>query len=137
MAAGRPAPAAGSAAAVAAAMGAALAAKTARLSGRYRTDAEALADAADALRDRAIALAEADATGVTAAMTAGAPSAADPSAVPRQIAELADDLLRLADTLVENANPRLYADALAARCLAEAARGAVDAIVDSNDGPDG
>lgn len=130
----RPGPAAGSAAALAAAMGAALAGKTARLSLRQLSGAEALADVADTLRDRALTLAADDAAGVAATLTSAADGPADPSAVPREIGEVADAVGRLADRLTEHGNPRLRADALAARHLATAARTMADHVVRSNEG---
>lgn len=131
---GRPAPAAGSAAAINLGLGAALAGKTARLSGQHRADAEALAQAADAIRDRAVALAEADAEGVSATISGEQSAPIDINAVPRQIAELAGELAELAERLAARCNPRLRADAVSAWCMADAASGVIDAILHSNDG---
>lgn len=149
MSATTPGPAAGSAAAMAVGMAAALTAKTARLSIRHLQDADGLARAADRWRERASELAGADASNVTAMLTPdpsrgpgsphstdppghGCPARPDPSTIPRQIGELAGEVARLAARLSELGNPRLRADALAARHLAEAAGAAVEAIVRSN-----
>lgn len=132
MASGEPGPSAGSAAGVATATAAALVAKTARLSGRQLGDAEERAAAADALRERAHALADADARGVRAMLTAAPDAPADPSAIPREIGEVADAVGRLAADLAAHANPRLRADAAAAGHLAAAARAVIDGIVRSN-----
>lgn len=137
MASGEPGPSAGSAAGLAAAVAAALVAKTARLSGRQLSDAAARAEAADELRDRALTLADADAAGVRAMLTSGADAPADPSAVPAQIGEVAAAVGRLAAPLVEQGNPRLQADAVAARQLAAAAGACIEAILRSNAGPPG
>ena len=136
MSSGAPGPSAGSAAGLATALGAALAAKTARLSRRQLGDAGAdeRAAAAEALRDRALALADADAAGVRAMLTSGADAPADPSAVPAQIGEVAAAVGRLADLLVEQGNPRLHADAAGAGHLAATARAVIDAILRSNQG---
>lgn len=145
-----PGPAAGSAAALAAAMGAALTGKTARLSHRQLggagvvaragttcavgagAGADVLAHAADTLRDRALALAGDDAAGVVATLGSAVDGPADPSAVPREIGEVADAVGKLAARLTEHGNPRLRADVVAARHLAAAARTMVDAVVRSN-----
>lgn len=133
MSADRPAPAAGSAAAVTAGMAAALLGKAARLSRRQRDDADSLADSSDALRERALELAEADAAAVTAMFSAGGTGPSDPSAVPREIAELAAQVAQLAARLSEHVNPRLHADAVAAQHLAEAARASINTVMRSND----
>src|SRR5699024_6148850 len=100
---------------------------------RRSSDLERAA-AAEALRDRAITLAEADAAGVRAMLTSGADAPADPSAVPAQIGEVAAAVGRLADLLVEQGNPRLHADAAGAGQLAAAAGASIDAILRSNQG---
>ncbi|WP_147916008.1 cyclodeaminase/cyclohydrolase family protein [Ruania zhangjianzhongii] len=143
MASGAPGPSAGSAAGLAAAMAAALVAKTARLSGRQLAAADELADAdelaeeADTWRERALALAEADAAGVRALLTSGTDAPTDPSAIPAQIGEVAAAVERLAATLAEQGNPRLHADAVAAGQLAGAAGISIDAILRSNAGAPG
>lgn len=135
MSSGEPGPSAGSAAGLVAAVAAALVAKTARLSGGQLADAAARAEAADELRERALALADADAAGVRAMLTSGADAPADPSAVPAEIGEVAAAVGRLAAPLVEQGNPRLHADAVAAGQLAAAAGASIDAILRSNAGP--
>ena len=134
MSSGEPGPSAGSAAGLAAALAAALGAKAARLSGRQLPDADQHAAAADDLRDRALALAEADAAGVRAMLTSAPDSPADPSTTPREIGEVADAVGLLAATLATRGNPRLHADAAAAGHLATAARAGIDAILRSNRG---
>ena len=127
----KPGPAAGSAAALSAAMAAALIQKAARLSARQLPDAEDLAGRAGALRRRLLELAEEDASAVIAMLTGTGPSG--PAAtVPRQIGDHAAELAELADRLSSKGNPRLLADAVSARRLAEAAEAAVVAIVESN-----
>lgn len=143
----RPDPAAGTAAALAAAMAAALAGKAARLSRRHLDDADGLVAEADALRERALSLAMADASAVAAMGAAVQPassdearsrtardSVADAIAVPRDIGELAADVKRLATHLGDHGNPRLRADAQAACHLADASAATADAIVRSNEG---
>lgn len=141
MSSGAPGPSAGSAAGLVTAVAAALVAKTARLSRRQLGDADADADeraaAAEALRDRALTLAEDDAAGVRAMLTSGADAPADPSAVPAHIGEVAAAVGRLADLLVEQGNPRLHADAVAAGQLAAAAGASIEAILRSNARPAG
>jgi methenyltetrahydrofolate cyclohydrolase len=147
MAAQRPAPAAGSAAAVAVAMGAALVGKAARLSRRHLDDSEEMVERADALRDRALGLAEADAAAVAAMGHAVRPArsdeahgreardtVADAVAVPREVGEVAAEVGRLATEVGEHGNPRLRADAQAAKHLVDAAAATADAIVRSNEG---
>ncbi|WP_166998817.1 cyclodeaminase/cyclohydrolase family protein [Paramicrobacterium fandaimingii] len=137
MASGAPGPSGGSAAALAAALGAALAAKCARLSGRQLDDAGEHADTADALKERALALADEDARGVRAMLNSAADAPADPSATPRKIAEVASDLGSLAGTLAAHGNPRLHADAAAAESLATAAGAIIDGILRANAGETG
>ncbi|QPZ38765.1 cyclodeaminase/cyclohydrolase family protein [Paramicrobacterium chengjingii] len=132
MASGSPGPSAGSAAATAAALGAALAAKTARLSSQQLDVASEYANKADVLRDRALTLAEEDARGVRAMLSATPEAPADPSAIPREIADVAVAVRELAATLAERGNPRLHADAAAAECLAAAAERMIDGIIRSN-----
>jgi len=133
MAAARPDPAAGTAAAVSVALAAALAGKTARLSGRHLGDAEEAAEEADALRRRALELAEADAEAVAAMGASGNP-APEVIDVPTEIGEVATRVLGLASHLSEHGNPRLRADAEAAHHLAEAAARTTRAIARSNEG---
>jgi methenyltetrahydrofolate cyclohydrolase len=147
MAAERPDPAAGSAAALAAALGAALVEKAARLSRRHLEDADRLVAQCEALRTRALALAEADASAVAEMSKAVRPASYDEArgpasegtvddaiAVPREIGELAAEVDRLAAHLGEHGNPRLRADARAAHHLTEAAAATASAIVRSNEG---
>jgi len=145
MASARPDPAAGSAAALTAAMGAALVTKAAGLSRRHLEHADLLAEQAEGLRIRALALAEEDASAVAHMGAAVRPSAADAArgqevratvadaiAVPRQIGEVAAEVGDLAAQLGRHGNPRLQADAEAARHLADAAAATAAAIVRSN-----
>ncbi|HLS48706.1 MAG TPA: cyclodeaminase/cyclohydrolase family protein [Actinomycetaceae bacterium] len=130
---GAPAPAAGSAAALAVGMGAALVGKTARLSAKYRDDTDALSADADAIRKRAVALADADSHSVATAVPQGETTELDMSAVPREIGELAAQLARLAERLETGGNPWLIADARSVAFLAQAAHSMVEAILHSND----
>lgn len=131
-----PAPAAGSAAAVAVGMAAALVGKAARRSRRH-LDADALARMADALRERALHLAGADAAAVTVMTSSGTGVPPEAVAVPREIGELATEVARLAAQLREHGNPDLLADAVAAQHLAAAAGAATEAILISNVGGSG
>lgn len=138
MADGRPGPSAGSAAGLAVAMAAALVGKAARLSHRHRADHDALATSADDLRGQALVLADTDARDVRAMLTGTGPGkdddgGADPSAVPRRIAVLGQQVAELAASLAQSGNPALWADARTAEHLARAAVAGVDAIVRSND----
>ncbi|MCW4457067.1 cyclodeaminase/cyclohydrolase family protein [Microbacterium sp. MPKO10] len=137
MASGSPGPSAGSAAALATALGAALAAKTARLSHQHLDNASAYADTADALWERALTLAEEDARGVRAMLSAAADAPADPSTTPREIADVAVAVRELAATLAGQGNPRLHADAAAAASLAVAAGAVIDGVLRSNAGDTG
>ena len=130
--AGRGAPAAGSAAAVATAMAAALVVKVAERSGSHLGDATAIARRAHDWRLRALRLAEEDEAAV-AAMLAGSPARAA-VVVPEEIDGLAATVSAEADRLASGGNPRLRADAVTARVLAEAARAAVDAILADDQG---
>lgn len=136
------APGGGAVAAVATALAAALAGMAARYAGVE-------GGAADALRDRAAALADADAAayaeflealrlprddpGRAAAVAAARDGAA---AVPGEIAALADAVSGMAAPLVEGGNPNLRGDALAAVLLAAAAARTAAELVAANVGAD-
>lgn len=132
-----PAPAAGSAAAVAVGMAAALVGKAARRSRRHLDEADALAQTSDALRERALHLAGADAAAVTAMTSGGTGPPAEAVAVPREIGALATEVARLAARVREHGNPDLLADAVAAQHLVAAAGAATEAILTSNLGGTG
>lgn len=130
---GGPAPASGSAAATAAGLAAALAAKVARRSARMIDDAAALARVCDDFRERAVALAGADAAAVQAMVTDpdGVPDAA--RQVPTQIRDLCSEIAQLAAYLAAHGKPALHADAVGAAQLAQAGRAATEAILASNE----
>jgi len=132
----RPVPASGSAAAAVVAMASALLEKVARLSTAKWGGADAAVEQAHALRLRAEELVEADAKSymvfVKAVRSAKnihgkarergiAPARAGTIDVPLAIARLAAETVELADTLAENGNPNLRADAMVAATLAAAA----------------
>jgi methenyltetrahydrofolate cyclohydrolase len=129
-----PAPGGGSVSAVTVGLAAALAAMAARFSRRRMDDADALAAEADALRERVLPLAQADAesysavlaayrlptdeAGRDAAIVQALSKAAD---VPLAIAEIAAEVGELAARIADSGNPNLLGDAAAATYLAQAA----------------
>jgi formiminotetrahydrofolate cyclodeaminase len=143
-----PTPGGGAVAALAAALAASLAAMTARYStASGLPDAEGLAERADALRDRALGLADDDARvyrGYVAASRiprepgperrrAAVREALDAAAdVPLDLAGLAREIAEAGETLVRSGNPRLHSDALTTSCLAAAAAAGAAALVTDN-----
>ena len=132
----RPVPASGSAAAAVIAIASSLLEKVARLSKPTWASADAALEEAHALRLRAAALVEADATaymsyvavqrsarelrGKERERAIGSARAATVD-VPLEIARLAGATVDLAAALMENGNPNLHADAMVAAILAAAA----------------
>lgn len=146
LAARSPAPGAGAVAALGAVLAAALTAMTARFS-----DDAATAAAADALRERAEPLADADGVAYREFLAAlRQPRDPDPAArdaavrrardatvaVPVEIGEVAADVARLAARLAADGNPNLHGDAVAAGLLAAAAAGTAAEVVAANLGAD-
>jgi formiminotetrahydrofolate cyclodeaminase len=142
-----PAPGGGAAAGVAAALAAALCSMAARFSTSRLATAEELAITADALRSRALRLAGEDAAAYASVLAARRlPIDNDPSvrneaiaramayavAVPREIAEVAAEVARIASDLSLAGNPNLLGDAVTARLLAEAAGGAATKLIEIN-----
>ena len=145
--AGEPAPGGGAVAAVATGLAAGLCAMVARLSTRQLSEAQSLADAAEGLRDKALALGEADAVAYEAVVSAWRlPRAPEPeererritsalsgaAEVPMALAELAAAVGDLAAHLAEAGNANLFGDALTAALLAEAAARAAAGLVAIN-----
>ncbi|MGB3634703.1 MAG: cyclodeaminase/cyclohydrolase family protein [Rubrobacteraceae bacterium] len=133
-----PAPGGGAVAAVSVSLAAALSGMAARLSTGQLSDAEDLIERAEALRERAAPLAQADAAAyghvietqreggdVKVALSA----AAD---VPLEVAEVGAEIAALAVRLAEDGNPNLRGDALTAVLLAEAGVRAAVALVEIN-----
>jgi methenyltetrahydrofolate cyclohydrolase len=127
-----PAPGGGSVAAVAVALAAGLSGMAARLSAGQLADAGGLADRADAARQMVAPLAGADAESYGRVLDAyrepesetrrervsGALSGA--TDVPLAVAEVGNEVAGIAARLVEEGNPNLEGDAIAAVLLAEA-----------------
>jgi methenyltetrahydrofolate cyclohydrolase len=145
VASGSPAPGGGSVAAVAVALAAGLAGMAARLSTGQLTDAAMLADHADASRRRVAPLARADAESYGRVLDAlrlprdsetrterikdALSRAAD---VPLAVAEAGGEVAGIAARLVEEGNPNLEGDAIAALLLAEAGVRAATVLVEIN-----
>ncbi|WP_440996711.1 cyclodeaminase/cyclohydrolase family protein [Arhodomonas sp. SL1] len=140
LAARRSAPSGGAGAGLTVATAAALVAMSARFAERRRADAAEIAAEADALRDRALALMEADAAAFAPVLRAsrwgdaGALEDALEGAceVPMELLEMAVRLAELADELVRTGNPRLAGDARAALALATGGGRAAAALIDEN-----
>ena len=137
-----PAPGGGSAAAIAVALAAGLAGMAARLSTGQLSDAPELADQADASRRRVAPLARADAESYgrvldayrdpedrTARVRDALSGAAD---VPLAVAEAGSEVAAIASRLVEQGNPNLKGDAMAAVLLASAGVRAAAKLVQIN-----
>jgi formiminotetrahydrofolate cyclodeaminase len=143
-----PAPGGGSAAAASLALSAGLCAMAARFSERQLGErAGEVAELADAIRMRALELADEDASAyafVLAARRLGpsvpagereearAMAAAAAVAVPSEVAELGAEVASLAAEIAGAGNPNLLGDALAAVLLAEAAAAAAASLVEIN-----
>ncbi|MGF1470603.1 MAG: cyclodeaminase/cyclohydrolase family protein [Rubrobacteraceae bacterium] len=135
---GEPAPGGGAAAAVAVSLAAALSGMAARLSTGQLSDAAGLLKRAEELRERAAPLAQADADAYERVIEAqrergdvrGALAAA--ADVPLEVAVVGTEVATLAARLVEEGNPNLRGDALAAVLLAEAGTRAAVSLVEIN-----
>ena len=138
----KPAPGGGSVAAVAVALAAGLAGMAARLSTNQLSDAPELAEQADASRRRVAPLARADAESYgrvleayrdpedrTARVRDALSGAAD---VPLAVAEAGSEVVGIASRLVEEGNPNLEGDAMAAVLLAGAGARAAAKLVQIN-----
>jgi methenyltetrahydrofolate cyclohydrolase len=138
----KPAPGGGSVAAVAVALAAGLAGMAARLSTGQLSDAPELAEQADASRLRVAPLARADAESYGRVLAAYRDSedrtervrdalsgAAD---VPLAVAEAGNEVVGIASRLVEEGNPNLEGDAMAAVLLASAGVRAAAKLVQIN-----
>ncbi len=140
-----PAPGGGTTAAVAVALAAALSGMAARFSANHLKDADALADQADGLREKATRLAQADALVYGRVLESrglsGAPelrrrrvenALSDAADVPLAVAEAGAEVAGLAARLVENGNPNLEGDAVCAVMLAEAGTKAAGVLAKIN-----
>jgi methenyltetrahydrofolate cyclohydrolase len=138
----KPAPGGGSVAAVAVALAAGLAGMAARLSTGQLSDAPELAEQADASRLRVAPLARADAESYGRVLAAyrdpedrtervrdALSGAAD---VPLAVAEAGNEVVGIASRLVEEGNPNLEGDAMAAVLLASAGVRAAAKLVQIN-----
>jgi methenyltetrahydrofolate cyclohydrolase len=138
----KPAPGGGSVAAVAVALAAGLAGMAARLSTGQLSDAPELAEQADASRLRVAPLARADAESYGRVLEAyrdpedrtervrdALSGAAD---VPLAVAEAGNEVVGIASRLVEEGNPNLEGDAMAAVLLASAGVRAAAKLVQIN-----
>ena len=141
-----PAPGGGASAAVAVALAAALTAMAARFSADHLADAETIADRAEELRNRVMPLAQADAAAYGRVLDAyrtprddeekrrrrireALSEAAD---VPLSIAAVGVEVAGNAARLVEEGNPNLRGDAVAAAALAKAGVRAAATLVEIN-----
>jgi formiminotetrahydrofolate cyclodeaminase len=124
------APGGGATTAVAVAMAAGLVGMSARFSSGRLGEAAALAEAADSIRLRALALADQDAAAYRAVLADRSDEAYEQAtAVPIEVAGLAADVAGFASTLLEGGNPALAGDAGAGLWLARAAcRAAADLV---------
>src|SRR5215218_2235902 len=144
VASGEPAPGGGSVAAVAVALAAGLSGMAARLSAGQLADADELADRADAARQRVAPLARMDAQSYARVLYAyrvpdsetrservsdALSGAAD---VPLAVAEIGNEVAGIAARLVEESNPSLKGDAIAALLLPEAGVRAATVLVEIN-----
>jgi len=131
-----PAPAGGSVVALTLGLAAGLCAMAARLSTSQLPDAAGLTAAAEALRDRAASLSQADAAAyrrvILAQRSAREPDPVDrrhridialgeAAEIPIELAEIGAELAGLAARIAEEGNPNLLADAVTAAFLADAA----------------
>src|SRR5215213_3706522 len=144
VASGGPAPGGGSVAAIAVALAAGLSGMAARLSADQLADASVLADRGDAARRTVAPLARADAEAYGRVLDAyrepdsetrterikdALSAAAD---VPLAVAEVGSEVAGIAARLVEEGNPNLEGDAIAALLLAEAGVRAATVLVEIN-----
>jgi methenyltetrahydrofolate cyclohydrolase len=139
-----PAPGGGSVAAVAVALAAGLAGMAARLSADQLAEASGLADRADASRRRVAPLARADSEAYGRVLEAYREPDSETrmervrealsgaSDVPLAVAEAGSEVAGIAARLVEEGNPNLRGDAIAAVLLAEAGVRAAKVLVEIN-----
>ncbi|HSK83264.1 MAG TPA: cyclodeaminase/cyclohydrolase family protein [Rubrobacter sp.] len=139
-----PAPGGGSVAAVAVALAAGLSGMAARLSAGQLADADGLADRADAARQRVAPLAGADAESYGRVLDAYrepdsetrrervSDALSGATDVPLAVAEVGNEVAGIAARLVEEGNPNLEGDAIAAVLLAEAGVRAAAVLAEIN-----
>jgi methenyltetrahydrofolate cyclohydrolase len=144
VASGRPAPGGGSVAAIAVALAAGLSGMAARLSAGQLVDAEGLADRADAARRRVAPLARIDAESYGRVLDAYrepdseirrervSDALSGATDVPLAVAEIGHEVAGIAARLVEEGNPNLEGDAIAAVLLAEAGVRAATVLAEIN-----
>jgi methenyltetrahydrofolate cyclohydrolase len=141
---GNPAPGGGSVAAVAVALAAGLSGMAARLSAGQLADAEGLADRADVAMWRVAPLARIDAESYGRVLDAYrepdsetrtervSDALSGATDVPLAVAEIGNEVAGIAARLVEEGNPNLEGDAIAALLLAEAGVRAATVLVEIN-----
>jgi formiminotetrahydrofolate cyclodeaminase len=141
---GNPAPGGGSVAAVTVALAAGLSGMAARLSTGQLADAEGLADRADVAMRRVAPLARIDAESYGRVLDAYREPDAETrrervsdalsgaTDVPLAVAEIGNEVAGIAARLVEEGNPNLEGDAIAALLLAEAGVRAATVLVEIN-----
>jgi methenyltetrahydrofolate cyclohydrolase len=141
---GNPAPGGGSVAAVAVALAAGLSGMAARLSAGQVADAEGLADRADVAMWRVAPLARIDAESYGRVLGAYrepdsetrrervSDALSEATDVPLAVAEIGNEVAGIAARLVEEGNPNLEGDAIAALLLAEAGVRAATVLVEIN-----
>jgi methenyltetrahydrofolate cyclohydrolase len=141
---GNPAPGGGSVAAVAVALAAGLSGMAARLSAGQLADAEGLADRADVAMWRVAPLARIDAESYGLVLDAYrepdsetrtervSDALSGATDVPLAVAEIGNEVAGIAARLVEEGNPNLEGDAIAALLLAEAGVRAATVLVEIN-----
>jgi methenyltetrahydrofolate cyclohydrolase len=141
-----PTPGGGASAAVAVALAAALTAMAARFSADHLADAETIANRAEALRNRVMPLAQADAAACGRVLDAYRTprdddekrrrrireALSEATDVPLSIAEVGVEVAGNAARLVEGGNPNLRGDAMTAAALAKAGVRAAATLVEIN-----
>jgi methenyltetrahydrofolate cyclohydrolase len=144
VASGNPAPGGGSVAAVAVALAAGLSGMAARLSAGQLADADGLAERADAARQMVAPLAGADAESYGRVLEAYrepdsetrrervSDALSGATDVPLAVAEVGNEVAGIAARLVEEGNPNLEGDAIAAVLLAEAGVRAAAVLAEIN-----
>jgi formiminotetrahydrofolate cyclodeaminase len=144
VASGNPAPGGGSVAAVAVALAAGLSGMAARLSAGQLADAEGLADRADVAMWRVAPLARIDAESYGRVLDAYrepdsetrrervSDALSEAIDVPLAVAEIGNEVAGIAARLVEEGNPNLEGDAIAALLLADAGVSAATVLVEIN-----
>ena len=139
VAAAEPAPGGGSISAIAVALAAGLTAMAARFSADHLSDATELAERADTLRTRVAPLARTDAEAYGRVLAARRESGrsveealSEAADVPLAVAEVGEEVARIAERLAEHGNPNLKGDATTAVLLVGAATRAAATLAGIN-----